>query len=501
MQGEQTQKRREAEQHGASGSASEVILARESQAFDEMNIVEIPFALLTRQSREIAELQLSEDGSTRLVAQRGHYLPSALAPRVFLSLMWMCKAQTGFQKSFTFGVRDLAENYLYRKRSYRVNNATLRAIEHQLTCIAHTRVVSDRWYDVARRRHLTIDAALIDAIKVLDEGGHNSPRLLEVTWGSALYESVTSNYTKPIDLELVSQIENPLELALYRLLDRQLRGKDTQRYSNIQQFARRKLGMTGKTLERGGRTSSNYVARQLTAAVDRLNVRGFSVRVEIDKTEDIFSVTFRRQAATEPNEVIQTDPVAELVRIFQRAAHGNVDGKRIGGRDRRNARGWHNSFGFEQSVWMIEWAVAHHQKRSDEPLYAFAGLLHYASVAEGAYKRKHASPTAPRGPVALGEREKKELWQQYFDWALAEYGKRFDAAHTRRLRAQVRKSADNPFFREHPQALETHLDMMVRYEKVVAIGGLGEREFRAPGSRTELTELLKKAHGVDPLVV
>src|SRR5262249_44370339 len=144
------------------------------------------------------------------------------------------------------------------------------------------------------------NVAIISDVKVLDEGGRHRPRVLQLTWGQAFWESIVQKYTKPIDARVVQALVNPMDLALYRLLDRQLTPKSRQSYSDIVAFARYKLGMRGKTLDVGGRTASSYVAKKLGDSLRRLRQEQFTVRMIVDRSSEPYSVTFERIANPKP---------------------------------------------------------------------------------------------------------------------------------------------------------------------------------------------------------
>ena len=212
-------------------------------AFDEMNIVEMPIALLTRNTRGIYEIPLSSDGQSRLVcANSSKYgLPNSLAPRVVLGLMWLWGREFSPEdQTFTFKVRDLVRRYMYpsRFKKYSPNGDLLRSVERQIHCLANSQVHTNRWWDKERKGHREVDFGIIDGVMTVDKGGPNRPRVLEVTWGRYFWKSMVNRYTKSIDARIVQSLDRPLDLQLYRLLDRQLSIKPRQLYTNIIKLAR-----------------------------------------------------------------------------------------------------------------------------------------------------------------------------------------------------------------------------------------------------------------------
>jgi hypothetical protein len=52
--------------------------------------------------------------------------------------------------------------------------------------------------------------------------------------------------------------------------------------------------MQGQKIDAGGRTASSYIAKLLRDSLLRLSREQFSVRMTIDASQDVFSVTFER---------------------------------------------------------------------------------------------------------------------------------------------------------------------------------------------------------------
>jgi hypothetical protein len=308
--------------------------------------------------------------------------------------LWAKEYPQGAQ-TFTFKVRDLVCRYMYPDRfdKYPPNSDLLHAVERQIHCVAGSQIHTDRWWDSGRKSHKEVDISIIDGVVTVDEGGRNRPRVLEVTWGKYFWQSLISRYTKPIDARIVQSLEKPLDLALYRLLDRQLSQKPRQRYSNIVHLARYKLGMQGQKLDAGGRTASSYIAKKLREALARLSREQFTVRMTIDRSKDVFSVTFEKlevRTPQQPHEVREHDETGELIREFDFHAHKIPRERartRIARADREQAAAWIDDYGLEKAMWMVAHCVALQKQRGREGILLFRGLQMYEAAAAGAYER------------------------------------------------------------------------------------------------------------------
>ena len=139
-----------------------------------------------------------------------------------------------------------------------------------------------------------MNAAIIDYIQVVHEGGRNSARVVEVRWGAKLFKSVQARYTKSLDVRTILRIERPMDLRFYRWLDRQLARKARETVASCQNFARFKLLMRGQKIERGGRTASSYIVRKLSESLERLDDIGFSVRMTVDQSRPDYRLVFEK---------------------------------------------------------------------------------------------------------------------------------------------------------------------------------------------------------------
>ncbi|WP_437626001.1 hypothetical protein [Sorangium sp. So ce1151] len=477
-------------------------------SFDEMNLVELPFALLMRRTNGIYEIPLSSDGKSRLACLNSseYGLPNSLAPRVVLGLMWMWRNECKNNgQSFSVKVRELAVRYMFpdRFKSYPPGSELLRAIERQINCIANSRIHTDRWWDKALKRHLKANVAIISDVKVLDEGGRHGPRVLRVTWGAEFFESLVRRYTKPLDAGLVQRLENPLDLQLYRLLDRQLAIKPDQYYSNIVDLARFKLGMRAKKIDIGGRTACSYVAQKLKEAIKRLSHEQFTVRMTIDRTIVPFTVTFERFANPQPeqaHEVHDRDLVAELVREFLFCSHGvprEQERVRITQSDRTAAKEWLDAYGFEKAKWMVQHCLKLQKERGAPGILVFRGLQLYEGAASGAYERH----------VAAGASRTEQRFLEQLDAHWGTYRKKlvelFDASTSAEERAALEAEARASLAQERPDAPAFLLDALLRGRlgdlKAARMSALSEGEFRAHRSLRELRDVLAHRHALDLL--
>lgn len=490
---------------------SEEELSLQEYAFDEMNIVEMPIALLTRDTSGIYEIPLSADGQSTLACSNSsrYGLPNSLAPKVVLGLMWLwAKEYTPEAQSFTFGVRDLVCRYMYpdRFQRYAPNSELLKSVERQIHCITNSQIHTDRWWDSSRKMHVPADISIIDGVIEADKGGRNRPRILEVTWGRYFWQSLVNSYTKPIDARLVQSLEKPLDLALYRLLDRQLTPKPRQRYNNIIHLARFKLGMQGQKIDAGGRTASSYIAKLLRESLLRLSREHFTVRMTIDASQDVFSVTFERierRTSQQSHEVCEQDDVGALIREFDFVAHGvprDQKRTRMAKADRELAGQWVDAYGIEKAKWMVAHCVRLQKERGRESILVFRGLQLYETSAAGAFEQARKEHS---GQLRLPNVDRRnEMWSTYQEALVRAYDAACEPADHEDLRssAETRARQRFAFLKHAPQGTA---DNVIAAEtealKRERLNAMTEAEFRAFTSTETLRAALIERHTFDPL--
>lgn len=379
----------------------ELIQNVEGVAFDEMNLVELPFALLTdakeARSKPVIEVPLAPDGSEALVSNARSSLPTALAERVVLGLLWLTQQQNGFKTHVVrFPLRILVEQYMYPGRfsKNRASGAFMKRVEEEINRVADTRIHSNRWYDKKLQRTTQMNAAIIDYIQVIHEGGRNSARVVELRWGDQLFNSVKAKYTKALDIRTLLKIQRPLDLRFYRWLDRQLATKRVQAVESCQNFAKYKLLMRGQKIDRGGRTASSYIVGKLRESLEKLNDIGFGVRMTVKQDQSDFRLVFEKLEGSD-NESVSIDETAEIVREFQRYAHdlpANAKPRKISESDRNEAARWLEDYEKELAIWLVKRCVRLHKRtrQGEQTLFRFKALSFYEAKALADWEREEA---------------------------------------------------------------------------------------------------------------
>lgn len=466
-------------------------------AFDEMNLVEIPFCLLQKQQSELQRIDLAP-GGTEYLETSGKNLPTALAEPVVLGLMWMTMDKCGFrEREVRFPLRELVEEYMYPGRftKFRASGALLRAVEDELHRIKSTDLHSHRWFDKEEGKHVHIHASIIEKLVIM-KGGRNAQTMVAVSWGSMIVDSVRARYTREFDLPFYLRIEHALDRRLFRWIKRQLDTKDSQSVKSIQSFGRYKMAMQGYKLERGGRTASSHVLSELTKSLKRLNGIGLAVRMVANKGKPDYSIRFDKIKGEE-NEVIARDAAGDLVASFHECFHFRCtqrpDGRkhRLKEKDRIAAAKWIDHYGYERAVELVRVCKKLHTQgaRSQETIRFFSGLEFYEAVALNFCDRQELESD---GQMPFLDRAGQDQhWAVYREQLLARAEVAIPEERKREISLDAERELEsNPMYpRTTPFIREKLFAAHCRSLLLKETGGLGEVEFRSlmgPDLRTEL---------------
>jgi len=405
-----------------------------------MNLVEIPFCRLTdnrpgrgkKPNRQSNIIYLSEDKSYRLEAGSGSGLPSAYAERTLLALLWMHNKQNSFQSpKFQFAIRELVDDYMYPHSKSRRAGKELKRATCELERIAATRIIHDKWWVPSLKTHRPANFSIIDYIVDLTErdddeeepdqtsfieneviqaqkrGGRRRKKVYEIRWGELFYQSIKENYTKRLDMKFLLSLERPIDIRLFRWLDRQLARKRKETVKSCRRFAKYKLAMESEKLMRGGRTASSYVTDQVEASMIRLQARGLKISLTVDKSRDDFRYIFERVPKQARTKII--DPADTLVEKFYELLHGSSEGITITRKEHDLALAWIDKHGEPIALEMLNHAIEQARKfKSEDEIQSFFYLKGFENGARSAVNRSRHPKKQETELLDL-----ETLWQEY----------------------------------------------------------------------------------------
>ena len=365
-------------------------------SLDEMNLVEIPFCSLSdnrggrtnRPAHLLKENRISKNGDQWL--RNPHRIPSAEAERILIALLWMHSAHNGFEtNTLNFKLNTFIKNYLYPHTKHKISSVVKHRVLKELFLMSCTNITYLNWWDAELKQKVAVDfsifselrdttkrapgvASVFEAIlhdlsefKRPQPAGQarntNYPITLQVTWAPALFKSIVSNYTKPVDPRFVIIQKNPIDIRLYRYLDRQLTTKPVQKIRC--EALRYKLNMQGAQLEKTVKTMSRYVSSKVEVSIKRLRAQGFMVDLHVDKSRDDYMLVFMKESALGLSQEPERKSEEILVAKFYELKNGSSKGVHATNNELKLAREWIKQGGYDLAEQVVTHLV---QKLSKE---------------------------------------------------------------------------------------------------------------------------------------
>jgi len=205
-----------------------------SQGRDEMNLVEFPFATLSRRPSlgSIKCQRWVTDGKgtrhpQRWVVQGGSEsgLPTEFDERVYVALMAVTKRQGYSQRKVSFSVYQLLK--IMGESS---DSKHYRSVERSLERLLRASIVAEGAFWDAKEKglvHLINGFHLIESYWLAYKESDPAVAAKEgvrgyIVWGQEIWNSFRDGYLKQLDLGLFFGLRTPVARRLYRFLDKKL---------------------------------------------------------------------------------------------------------------------------------------------------------------------------------------------------------------------------------------------------------------------------------------
>lgn len=205
-----------------------------SSGQDEMNLVEFPFATLSRKPTlgSIKCQRWVSDASgqrhpQRWVVQGGSEsgLPTEFDERIYVALMAMTRKQGVVSRKVTFSVYGLL-----KLMGETTDSKHYRSVERSLERLLRASITAEgAFWDAAKKElvHLANGFHLIERYWLAYKEGNDEVVEREgapgyIVWGDELWRSFQAGYLKELNLTLFFALETPIARRLYRFLDKKL---------------------------------------------------------------------------------------------------------------------------------------------------------------------------------------------------------------------------------------------------------------------------------------
>lgn len=280
-------------------------------AYDELNLVEFPFALLSdRQRPGIGTLIFTDeirgpDGDTvrrvwTVTGAEEFGLPTAIDELVYLVLTELTREKGLDSPKIHFSRYDLV-----RRLGWPDKGASYRRLRLALDRLLGVTITASRaFYDRKTRTYVDVGFHLIDDYALFDEPrGRKKPDAPDpqsyIRWNKVIYASILAGYVKRLDLGTYLMLRSAVSRRLYRYLDK-------KRYDGKSQF---RIGLTKLAFEKLGMSRTYYpshIRAELARAHEELLGIGFLRAVRYEKSratgDELVIYRFGRRAPRAPDE-------------------------------------------------------------------------------------------------------------------------------------------------------------------------------------------------------
>lgn len=414
----------------------------------ELNLPELAFCLLSESNEGIDKIPLTTDGRSYVTHDGKYGLPTATARPMIMGLLALHWSTNRFEDSeLTFEPRRLVEDFIQGKcRNGRASWEDVQRIERDLYRVAHSRIFYHRWWNKELEKYTTMDTSIIDFVEVIEHGSENEACKIRIGWGKQIFNNIKAGFVGTYHLPALVRLRGYIDKALFFFLSKHLYYKnDSFVVHSCQNFARFKLGMRGKRVERGGRTSSSYIVDKLQKSLERVNEavettlendpgqkRLFAVRMTVDKSKDDYSIYFKRLPGV-LNEVKVVDQTKELISHFADTFFGDRNDYQQKPKDRECALRWIDSYGVEKALWMIKRCKIIHKRtpRALKGVLSFKGLVFYEKDASSEYDSRKRADMKREKQLRLKELDEK--WKTFLKSQIENYTRRMSSSELNEL--------------------------------------------------------------------
>ncbi len=249
-------------------------------AYDELNLAEFPFALLSDRQRPgvstlifTDEIRAPDGGTVKRVwtvtGAEEFGLPTATDEAVYLVLSELTRAQGLSSPKVHFSRYELL-----RRLGWPDKGASYRRLRRALDRLLGVTITATRaFYDIRTRSYVDVGFHIIDDYALFDEPKGRKKTDAErpssyIRWNVVIFASFLAGYVKSIDLSTYLTLRSAVSRRLYRYLDK-------KRYDGKPQF---RIGMYKLAFEKLGMSRTYYpshIRAELARAHEELLRIGF----------------------------------------------------------------------------------------------------------------------------------------------------------------------------------------------------------------------------------
>jgi hypothetical protein len=241
---------------------------------DEMNLAELPIALLTdRVPDGLKTLEFEAGGGRLIVTGSDAYgLPTAMDADVIVGLIQLTK----LRNNFTDPVVDFTRYELLRILGWPDRGENYRRLEESLhRWVGVTLRYDEAWWDNEIKCRVDASFHILESVVILDQSvrrqvrarGRQDPPKSQFMWNRIFFRSCQADNLKRLDLETYFALSSAVSKQVYRFLDKRFYSRPDWTF-DLHEFAQGHVGLSRNY-------SAAKIKEKLQPAIEELEATGF----------------------------------------------------------------------------------------------------------------------------------------------------------------------------------------------------------------------------------
>ncbi|MEE2959243.1 MAG: hypothetical protein VYA34_00755 [Myxococcota bacterium] len=497
------------------------------RSVDDLNLIELPISLLSNSNQGLARMKLERDpggmlriplspDSTRfLLVPSAEAVPTALGERVLLALLWMHNDLYQFATpEITFDVNMFLSTYLYPNVKTRISQSQRDAVLQELEWFSSMRlgavdffqrvirdvgseeVVMRNPQNAAIFEQFQIHARRRDAepAKQSKRGARRvvyerkgGPIRVTIRWGETVYRSLAKDkLTKRLNPLILLEAKNPLDLRLYRWLDKHFYKIDEIFVDSIINFARYKMFMQAQKLHQSPKTASKYAMTKIEQSLERLRGLNYPVSIEANTRFDDYRITFKKLdiSQKDPSSVVEAKLTESddlfLLSFFTKLRFGDAAPDRpiYNTKEKQLAKKFlatYKTLAYAKEIVQECFGIIKRAKGTTEHVKAFTYLTYFANDAEANLKKskRRQKPKEKTNPL--------DAWDIYRENQLEQAKRAMASNEQDEMRDDIARelTQDVQFGKHNEKTKQALITAALEDELLRRLGAMDEQEFLA----------------------
>lgn len=420
---------------------------------DEMNLIELPFTLLTKRNPKNLKtiernwISKGEDGKERkfyktITGSDKWGLPTFIGEEVFLACM-----ELSYRYGFKSREVHTSQYELIKLMGWPINGKSYKRLITAFNQLAGIMITTNFFWDNQEKKYIKLGFGIIDDYVFFEDEKKTKSRynpsalpLGHFHWNEIFFKnSIQKSYIKTLDTEIYFSLESYIAKRLYRYADKKLYKQDSFRI-DLFKLAFDKLEMTGnykypsKIIEKLTKSSRTTKEKQKKSPIEELKEKGINITIEKSQTDSGYKVCFNRtnKIINILQKPIESENIKLVNYFHNRLSHQQQEPTKT---ELEQAQGLLNKYGQQKSQYIIDFAIQEAQKTNFKMQYLGAVLGKYEIAAINQQEQKEQQKIKAKKRVEQEKSQnqyqeyKKQITSQYITQLnTTDYQEKFDTA-------------------------------------------------------------------------